>query len=80
MVLTVGLRLALPFMALMVTVDVAMALLGRINQRMQLLMLAFPVKMLASLAVLAAMAAIFPRVYQDFAARLFEALPALASR
>ena len=39
-------RLALPVVALLVMVDVALALLGRLNAQLQLLSLAFPIKML----------------------------------
>ena len=46
---SVGLRLALPVVALLVMVDVALALLGRLNPQLQLLSLAFPVKMLTAL-------------------------------
>jgi flagellar biosynthesis protein FliR len=38
----VGVRLALPVVALLVMVDVALALMGRLNQQLQLLSLAFP--------------------------------------
>jgi flagellar biosynthetic protein FliR len=79
-IFSVGLRLALPIVALLLMVDIALALLGKINQQLQLLTLAFPVKMLASLALLAAMTAVFPRIYHEYAARLFAALPALATR
>jgi flagellar biosynthetic protein FliR len=79
-IFSVGLQLALPAIALLLMVDIALALLGRINQHLQLLTLAFPGKMLASLALLAGMAGVLPRVYRDFAARLLEALPALAVR
>lgn len=62
-------RLALPVLALLVLIDVAFALLGRINAQLQLLTLAFPVKMLAALALFAALAAAFPRLYSGAAAR-----------
>ena len=39
---SVGLRLAMPAMALLLLVDLALALLGRLNAQLQLLMLAFP--------------------------------------
>jgi flagellar biosynthesis protein FliR len=64
---SVGLRLALPVVALLVMVDVALALLGRINQQLQLLSLAFPAKMLIALAVLALVAALFPRLMMALA-------------
>lgn len=57
-----GVRLAMPVVALLLMVDVALALLGRLNQQLQLLSLAFPVKMLLALAVLSWTAAVFPRV------------------
>jgi flagellar biosynthetic protein FliR len=66
---SIGLRLALPVVALLVMVDVAFALLGRLNQQLQLLSLAFPAKMLAALGVLAVAASVFPRVMNEFAAQ-----------
>ncbi len=61
-------RLALPVVGLLLLVDVSLALLGRINSQLQLLMLAFPAKMLASVALLAAVSAALPALY-GFAAR-----------
>jgi len=60
-----GVRLALPVVSLLLMVDVALALLGRLNQQLQLLSLAFPVKMLLALAVLSWTAAMFPRVLAE---------------
>jgi len=59
---SVGVRLAMPVVALLVIVDVALALLGRLNAQLQLLSLAFPAKMLTALGVLATVVAVFPRV------------------
>ena len=61
-----GLRLALPVIALLLMVDIALALLGRLNQQLQLLSLAFPLKMLTALLVLSWMAAVFPRLLLEF--------------
>ncbi|MBM3724264.1 MAG: flagellar biosynthetic protein FliR [Acidobacteria bacterium] len=69
-----GLRIALPVVALLVMVDVALALLSRINSQLQLLSLAFPVKMLLSLGVLAALAAHLPGVYGGLARRVAESV------
>src|SRR5262249_49874753 len=44
--LALALRLAMPAVALLVLSDVAMGLLGRLNAQLQLLTLAFPVKMM----------------------------------
>lgn len=60
--LAAGLRLAMPVIAMLIMLDVSLALLGRINQQLQLLSLAFPVKMLAGLAALAWLAAVFTRI------------------
>src|SRR5271157_5018913 len=65
---SVGVRLALPVVALLVMVDVALALLGRLNSHLQLLSLAFPMKMLVALAVLSWIAVLFPRILRDFGA------------
>jgi flagellar biosynthesis protein FliR len=63
----VGLRLALPVVALLVMVDVALALLGRLNQQLQLLSVAFPAKMLTALVVFSTIAAVFPRILLEIA-------------
>lgn len=62
---SVGLRLAFPVIALLVMVDVALALLGRINAQLQLITLAFPAKMLVTLLVLNWMAVLFPRILRE---------------
>ncbi len=64
---TVGVRLALPIVALLVMVDVAVALLGRLNAQLQLMSLAFPAKMLVALLVLAWIASAFPRILMEAA-------------
>ena len=64
---SVGLRLALPVVAVLVMVDVALALMGRLNAQLQLLSLAFPAKMLIALLVLSWIAALFPRVLSQLA-------------
>ncbi len=62
-IFSAGVRLALPVVALLTLVDLALALVGRLNAQLQLVTLAFPAKMLVALSVLAALAALFPRVY-----------------
>src|SRR5689334_18840 len=64
-IFSVGLRLALPVVALLLMVDVALALLGRLNQQLQLLALAFPAKMLTALVVLSWVALLFPRILME---------------
>lgn len=47
-----GVRLAMPVVAILMMVDISLALLGRVNNQLQLLTLAFPIKMLLALTVL----------------------------
>jgi len=72
--LATGVRMALPMVALLMLVDIALALLGRMHQQLQLLSLAFPVKMLATLAFLAAISALFLPVYRGAAERTMATL------
>ncbi len=60
---SIGLRVALPIVALLILIDFALALLGRVQQQLQLLSLAFPVKMAAALALLAALAPVIPKMF-----------------
>jgi flagellar biosynthetic protein FliR len=71
---TTGLGVAMPVLALLLLIDVALALLGRMQQQLQLLSLAFPVKMLAALGLLAAMAPVVPKVFSAGAERMMSAL------
>ena len=70
---SVGVRLALPVVALLVMVDVALALLGRINAQLQLLTLAFPAKMLTTLILLSWIAAMFPRILHEISGHAWTA-------
>jgi flagellar biosynthetic protein FliR len=70
---SVGVRLALPVVALLVMLDVALALLGRLNQQLQLLHMAFPAKMLTALLALSWLAALFPRILLGFGGQAWTA-------
>jgi flagellar biosynthetic protein FliR len=59
-----GVRLALPVVVLLALIDISLALLGRIHQQLQLLTLAFPVKMMTVLAFLALIFVLFLPVYR----------------
>lgn len=65
-----GVRLALPVVFLLMMLDLSLALLGRIQAQLQLLTLAFPVKMLTTLLALAAIAGAFPFVFREQAEKL----------
>jgi flagellar biosynthetic protein FliR len=71
--LSVGVRLALPVVALLVMVDVAMALMGRLNSQLQLLSLSFPAKMLVALVVLAWIAPLFPGILWELSGHAWSA-------
>lgn len=69
-----GMRLALPVVVLLALIDISLALLGRIHQQLQLLTLAFPVKMLAALAFLGLIFVFFLPVYRTAAEHTVAAL------
>lgn len=77
---SLGLRLAFPVVAFLMLIDLALALLGRMQQQLQLLTLAFPVKMLAAVACLIVLLPAFTRLYEDFAAKMVESLWLTVSR
>jgi len=62
---TTGIRLALPVIAVLIMVDISLALLGRVNAQLQLLTLAFPVKMLLALIVLSWVLAVLPVLMRE---------------
>jgi len=72
--LSTGLRLGLPVVAVLLLIDFALALLGRVQQQLQLLSLAFPAKMAAALALLAVLAPVVPKMFGAAAERTLAAL------
>ena len=72
--LSTGLRIAFPIIAFLVLIDFALALVGRVQQQLQLLSLAFPVKMLAALALLAVLAPVIPKMFGAAAERTLSVL------
>jgi flagellar biosynthetic protein FliR len=71
---SVGLRLAMPVIALLLMVDFALALLGRLNAQLQLITLAFPIKMLVSLGMLGWGMWLFPRLLVATAEHIWHGL------
>jgi len=67
----------MPIIALLLLFDLSLALLGRINAQLQLLTLAFPVKMLGALAALAGMATLLPSVFEKSSRQTFSMLTGL---
>lgn len=78
-VITTALRLALPLVGLLLLVDIAFAMFGRLHAQLQMQSLAFPAKMLAALGMLAVLCQAFPRVYEGLAAQGVTALLRLAA-
>lgn len=64
-IFSTALRIALPFAALLLIVDLTLALLSRINQQLQLLTVAFPAKMMLTVTLLALMIPIITRIYRS---------------
>jgi flagellar biosynthesis protein FliR len=64
---SMGVRLALPIVALLGLVDLSLALLGRLNAQLQLLTLAFPIKMLSALILFGWFVALSPRIFGAYA-------------
>jgi flagellar biosynthetic protein FliR len=77
-VIATAFRLALPVVGLLLLVDIAFALFGRLHAQLQMNSLAFPAKMLATLGMLAVLCQIFPSVYEGLAAQGVAALMRLA--
>ena len=75
---SLGIRFALPVVALLLLIDVALALLGRMQQQLHLLSLAFPIKMMAALGVLIAIVPLLPKLFSSAASHLISSLWHLA--
>ena len=67
--LSAGVRLALPVMASLVLIDLALAMAGRITSHLQLVLLAFPLKMLASLLLIAWLLRFLPSIFVELSTR-----------
>lgn len=72
--LTAGVRLALPLIALMLTTDLALALLGRFCPQFQLLSAAFPLKIALSIFFLALMMPSMIPAYEGLAQQALDLL------
>lgn len=62
-IFSTGLQLAMPVLALVLLLDIAFGVLGRLHAQLQVMSLSFSAKMLASLAFLASVIAFFPLVF-----------------
>jgi len=75
-----GVRLALPVVAILLLVDISLALLGRVNSQLQLLTIAFPVKMMVGLAVIGWLMLLIPTFLRSGSASAFSMSRALLAR
>jgi flagellar biosynthetic protein FliR len=78
-VFTTGLRLVLPLLALLLMVEISLALLARLNSQLHLMQLAFPIKMLLSLILFGWLLLIFPQVMGSSITRTMQLIHSLLS-
>lgn len=64
----------LPLITLLFLIDVSVGLLGRLNSQLQLIALAFPLKIAVALGALSVLVLLVPRLYQQSANLAFGAL------
>lgn len=79
-IFSTGLRLAFPLVALLLLMDIALALLSRIQAQLQLISLAFPAKMLAGIAFFAFTLWAAPHVAEGVFRKALEAATSLVVR
>jgi flagellar biosynthetic protein FliR len=63
-IFSTGLQLAIPVLALLLLLDIAFAVLGRLQTQLQLLSLSFAIKTLTALAFLGGVLSFYPAVFQ----------------
>lgn len=68
-----GLRLAMPIVAVLLMVELSLALIGRVNAQLQLLTIAFPIKMMVGLTILGWLTLVMPQLLRGTFAGTFEA-------
>jgi flagellar biosynthetic protein FliR len=73
-IFSTGLQLAIPVLALLILLDIAFAVLGRLHSQLQLLSLSFAIKMLTALAFLAGVLSVYPAVFERAGAITFRVL------
>jgi flagellar biosynthetic protein FliR len=75
-----GVQLALPVLALLVLLDIAFAVLGRLHAQLQILSLSFAIKMLTALVFLAGVLSAYPAVFERAGAITFAVLARVLNR
>jgi flagellar biosynthetic protein FliR len=69
-----GVQLAIPVLALLVLLDIAFAVLGRLHAQLQLLSLSFAIKMLTALVFISIVLSVYPAVFERTGAITFMVL------
>ena len=77
MMFSTGVRLSLPIVAVLLLIDLSLALLGRVNSQLQLLTIAFPVKMMVALTIIGWLVLLMPTILRSGANEAFAAARAL---
>jgi flagellar biosynthetic protein FliR len=73
-VFSLGLRIAFPILGLLMLCEIALALVARLSNALQLSHTAVPIKMLLTLLALTAVLKVLPGLYLAYAGQLFQAL------
>jgi len=68
---TTGLQLGIPVLGLMILLDIAFAVLGRLQTQLQILSVSFSVKMLVGIGFLSGLISYFPAVFENAGAFTF---------
>jgi flagellar biosynthetic protein FliR len=67
----VGLKLSLPVIAVLLTIELAMAVVGRLSTQLHLANSATSIKMLLTLLILISVLRVIPSLYEGFASQIF---------
>jgi flagellar biosynthetic protein FliR len=70
-IFSIGLQMALPVLSLMLLLDIAFGVLGRLHSQLQLLGLSFGVKMLVGMAFLSSVVSYYPAIFERAGAVTF---------
>lgn len=77
LMLSTGMRLALPVTAVMIMADISLALVGRVNAQLHLITISLPVKMMVALSILSWLVLVMPNLLRGTFAGTFEAAKTL---
>lgn len=75
-----GVRLAFPVIATLLLIDLTLGLLNQVNSRLQLLTLAFPIKILAAIALIHPLLRLSARLFYDLAEKTQFVIESLVNR